>query len=90
MPMAEMPAARRLTDPRTRTTAMIENARVALARNTSNVTIIGVFVAEQGEHRIHGQILKFTRRYMMKLPTPIQHAATPSAILVMLSCQTLE
>ena len=35
------------------------------------------------------QILKLTMRYMMKLPIPIQPPATPSAILVMSSCQTL-
>ena len=35
------------------------------------------------------QIRKLTMRNMMRLPTPIQQAASPSPILVMLSCQTL-
>jgi hypothetical protein len=35
------------------------------------------------------QILKFTMRYMMKLPTAIQAPAMTRPILVMLSFQTL-
>src|ERR1700681_2847398 len=38
---------------------------------------------EQGrEEAVHGQILKFTMRNMMKLPTSIQAPAMPSASLV--------
>ena len=38
---------------------------------------------------LHGQTLKFTILYMMKLPIPIQPAAAASAILVRSSCHTL-
>ena len=41
------------------------------------------------EDALHRQILKFTSRYMMKLPTAIQAPASSSAVLVMSSCQTL-
>src|SRR5262245_38169389 len=50
---------------------------------------VGQDLLEYGEDRVHGQILKLTMRYMMKFPTPIQHPAKASAILVRSSFQTL-
>ncbi len=70
-------AARRLSAPRTRSDAMSENASVVAARNTSSAQHRRRGIAENAGEEIergHRQILKFTRRYMMKLPTPIQPA----------------
>ncbi len=39
-------------------------------------------VPEYRDHCVHGQILKLTMRYMMKLPTPIQQPARVRAIFV--------
>src|SRR5471030_2847014 len=84
---------RRLTEPRTRANDITENAMVPAARNTSSaiirlaLTLNTLLNAE--ENMFIGQILKLTRRYMMKLPRPIQQAASTSAILVKSSPQTL-
>ena len=43
----------------------------------------------QAVHRLGSQILKLTSRYMMRLPIPIHVPAIASAVLVMLSFQTL-
>ncbi len=74
-----MPAARRLTEPCTRTTAMTPNASVAAARNTSTPTHGRGAVARTRPISVSqitsiDQILKLTMRYMMKLPMPIQPA----------------
>ena len=81
-----MRAVRFLTAPRTRTAAMTENASVPAARNISNAINIVLlsFSMFPNTARIVsiGQILKLTMRYMMKLPTPIQHPASARAIFV--------
>ena len=78
-----MPAARRLTAPRTRTTAMMQNASVAGGRNTSTpascVELSPTDIEQQVEHRVHRQILKLTMWYMMKLPISIQPPASAEA-----------
>ena len=83
---------RLLTAPRTRTAAISENARVPAARNTSSA-ISMVLLSRNALPKtvviaVHGQILKLTMRYMMKLPTPIQQPASARPILVMSWSQT--
>ncbi len=75
---------RRLTDPRTRTKAMTENAMVPAARNTMTANIMVALSRNRltSVAEFMRQTLKFTSRYMMKLPMPIQQAAIASTILV--------
>ena len=84
---------RRLTEPRTRANAITEKAMVPAARNTSSAIIMLALsrntLLNAEDIMFIGQILKLTRRYMMKLPTPIQQPASTSAILVRSSSQTL-
>ena len=56
-----------------------EHDRRTIAEHAQEIVVDAV-------HR--DQILKFTSRYMMKLPIPIQVPATISAVLVMSSFQT--
>ena len=88
-----MRAVRFLTAPRTRTTAMSENASVPAARNTSSamnmVLLSPSRLLKTWRIMSIGQILKLTMRYMMKLPTSIQHPASARQILVRSSFQTL-
>ena len=75
-----MPAARRLTEPRTRTTAMTPNASVAGGQEHQHASISGELlpiVRAACRAASIGQILKLTMRYMMKLPISIQPPAQP-------------
>ena len=63
----------------------------AVARNTSTASMtveLSLNMPARISATSMAQILKFTRRYMMKLPMPIQVPATASAVLVMSSFQT--
>ena len=84
-----MLAARRLTEPCTRITAMMLNVSVAAARNTSTPTMVVLPSFSSMSSVPIDQILKLTMRNMMKLPMPIQPAAPARQILVRSSCQTL-
>ena len=72
---------------------MTPKASTVVARNTSSASIIVEpspnTPARMSARPFIAQILKFTSRYMMKLPIPIQVPATVSAVLVRSSCQTL-
>ena len=87
-----MPAARRLTAPRARNASMTPSVSTVVARNTSSASIM-VEPSSNTPARMSAapiaQILKFTSRYMMKLPSPIQAPAIASAFFVTSSCQTL-
>ena len=88
-PTRPMLAARRLTEPCTRTTAMMQNVSVAAARNTSTPTRVALPSFSSRSSVPIDQILKLTMRNMMKLPISIQPPAAARQILVRSSCQTL-
>ena len=81
------------TAARTCTVAITVNAMVPAARNTSSAISMLAWsrIASLSRETIIciGQTLKLTMRNMMTLPTAIQQPASPSATLVMFSCQTL-
>ena len=84
-----MLAARRFTEPCTRTTAMTLKVSVAAARNTSTPTMVVLPSFSRMSSAPIDQTLKLTMRNMIILPISIQPAAAARHILVRSSCQTL-
>ena len=87
------PAARRFTAPRTCTVDMVQKAIKAAGRKINNASIMPALSPKRSRMMFAKpsmvQILKFTMRYMMKFPIPIQLPAMMRQVLVRSCCQTL-
>ncbi len=88
-----MPAARRFTELRACAAAISPKVSTATARNTISASMVAERSPNTPIRMSYAsgidQILKFTSRYMMKLPIPIQHAAANNACLVSGMSQTV-